>query len=83
MVRHLSGPTISWYHQHMSKSTGDTTKKKRPPAPGTPVMVRLQPDMLAALDKFIDEQSDISRPEAVRLILRDWLIGNQMLDKSS
>lgn len=42
-------------------------------------MVRLQPDMLDALDKFVDESVGVSRPEAVRLILRDWLTKNQML----
>lgn len=58
-------------------------KKRRGPAPtgkGIPVMVRLQPDMLSALDKFVDERGNISRPEAVRLILRDWMIGNGLLD---
>lgn len=43
-------------------------------------MVRLQPDMLAALDKFVDEQMGITRPEAIRLILRDWLISNGSLN---
>lgn len=52
----------------------------RPRVDATPVTVRIPPDMLAALDKFVDEQAGISRPEAVRLILRDWLVGNQMLD---
>ena len=37
---------------------------------------------VAALDKFVDEQVGITRPEAVRLILRDWLIGNRMLDNA-
>lgn len=38
---------------------------------GTPVQVRLQPDMLAALDALIDRSPDPkpSRPEAVRQIL--------------
>lgn len=58
------------------------TQKRRGPAPtgkGILVGVRIQPDMLAALDKFVAEKAGISRPEAVRLILRDWLIGNQFL----
>lgn len=63
----------------MIKSTGDITKKSRPPAPGTPVLVRLQPDMLAALDKFVDRDAIRSRPEAVRLILLDWLADNGCL----
>lgn len=69
----------------MNRSTTVQPQKKRGPKPtgkGTPIQVRLQPDMLAALDKFVDEQAGISRPEAVRLILKDWLIGNQLLDSS-
>ena len=51
------------------------TKKRRGPAPsgkGTLVGVRLQPPLLAALDKFIaDSPADnsLTRPEAVRLLL--------------
>jgi metal-responsive CopG/Arc/MetJ family transcriptional regulator len=45
---------------------------------GTPVQVRLQPDMLAGVDQFVAEH-DVSRPEAVRLIIRDWLIRHQVL----
>ena len=37
-------------------------------------MLRLSPDMLAGLDQFVAEHGDISRPEAVRLIIRDWMI---------
>lgn len=49
-------------------------KKRRGPKPtgwGTPVVVRLQPDMLAALDALIAQQPDPkpSRPEAVRQVL--------------
>lgn len=43
-------------------------------------MVRLQPDMLAALDKFVDRDAIQSRPEAIRLILKEWLAANQMMD---
>jgi hypothetical protein len=60
----------------MAKSTRDTTKiaekirRKRPPAPGTPVMTRLQPDQLAKLDAWIKRQDDeLSRPEAVRRLV--------------
>lgn len=69
----------------MSKSTTVLTeKKKRGPAPtgkGTLIGVRLQPDMLEALDKFVDQDAIPSRPEAVRLILKHWLVENQMLPK--
>lgn len=61
----------------MAKATRDTTKRKRPPAAGTPVMLRLQPEPLDALDAFAASEKDApSRPEAVRRILRDWLIGH-------
>ena len=59
-----------------------TQKKKRGPAPtgkGQIVGVRLHDDLLLPLDKFAAEQDDRSRPEAVRRILRDWLIGNGYL----
>lgn len=37
-------------------------------------MVRLQPDQLAALDAWIAGQDpELSRPEAIRLILREKL----------
>lgn len=42
---------------------------------GTPVQVRLQPDLLGALDKFIrEEKRDLSRPEAIRELLADNLV---------
>lgn len=47
--------------------------KKRGPQPtgvGTPIQVRLQPDLLAKLDAWIEAQPDQpSRPEAVRRVL--------------
>lgn len=57
----------------MSKQTV-LTKKRRGPVPtgkGTLVGVRLQPDDLSTLDDYIREQRDaLSRPEAVRQLLR-------------
>lgn len=57
---------------------GQTLKsRKRGPAPtgvGVPVLVRLQPDQLAALDSWIETKAfDMSRPEAIRLILKEKL----------
>jgi hypothetical protein len=55
-----------------------TRKKPGPPATGkgTPVQVRLQPTLLARLDKFVATSArDLSRPEAVRLILTNGLSG--------
>ena len=48
---------------------------------GTPVMVRIQPPMLDALDEWISKQEGRkpTRPEAVRKALSDWLIGLGLL----
>ena len=61
----------------MVKATRDITKKKRAAQPGTPVLVRLQPDQLAALDRWIDAQSKPkpSRPEALRRLLGEAISG--------
>ncbi|WP_201788314.1 ribbon-helix-helix domain-containing protein [Mesorhizobium sp. ORS 3428] len=59
-------------------------KKKRGPAPtgkGIQVQVRLQPELLAPLDKAAADLSETSRPEAVRRILREWLQANGYLSK--
>jgi hypothetical protein len=52
-------------------------KKRKGPAPtgkGAPIMVRLQPDQLSALDAWIeDRQPKPTRPEAIRLILGEKL----------
>lgn len=55
-------------------ATGDTTKRKRPPQSGAPVMVRLQPDQLAALDAWIAAQPEpVTRPEAIRRLVEKGL----------
>ena len=57
----------------MAKQDTVITKKRRGPVPtgkGTLIGVRLQPDMLAALDLFIeDRETELTRPEAIRVIL--------------
>lgn len=60
----------------MADAIADIEKRKRgrPRTDATPVMVRLQPDQLASLDAWIERQaSPPSRPEAIRLILREKL----------
>lgn len=51
--------------------------KKRGPKPtgwGTPIMVRLRPEQLAALDEWIASQArKPSRPEAIRILLAEAL----------
>lgn len=71
----------------MDQSIRATTKKRGRPkttGKGAPIQVRLQPDLLAALDAFLAERPDIkSRPEAVRLLLSDALIGLRLLPLDS
>ena len=58
------------------------TKSRGRPATGKghQVVTRLHDDILEPLDKFASEESDgPSRPEAIRRILRDWLIGHGYL----
>jgi hypothetical protein len=59
----------------MNASTRDTTKRERRPradAPGTPIVVRMQPDQLAPLDALIADQPEPkpSRPDVLREALR-------------
>lgn len=64
----------------MAKAIDDIIKTRgRPKTDTTPIMVRVPPDMLEAIDKFTDKI--YSRPQAVRLILRKWLVENGMLPK--
>ena len=59
----------------MAKQT--VIPKKRGPAPtgkGTPIMVRLQPFQLAALDAWIAKQdAPLTRPEAIRAMMETIL----------
>jgi hypothetical protein len=64
----------------MAKSTTDI--KRRPGQSGTPVLVRLQPELLAVVDSVLAGESEpklLSRPDVVRSIIRDWAIGNGYL----
>jgi hypothetical protein len=60
---------LSCYHKGMVNSM----KKPRSRATGTPVMVRLQPEQLKAIDALRREQETLpSRPEMIRrLVERD------------
>ena len=50
-------------------ATRDITKK-RSSQTGKPILVRLQPDELELLDLWIDANEPMSRPEAMRRILK-------------
>ncbi|RXT18323.1 hypothetical protein B5U98_24000 [Bosea sp. Tri-39] len=62
----------------MTTSITDNKKPRGRPRTGvgTLVGVRMSPDELALLDRFIAEMKpDLSRPEALRFAFRDWAIG--------
>lgn len=55
--------------------------RKRGPAPtgkGTPIQVRVQPDLMAGVDAFIEERraygEDLTRPEALRTLAAEALV---------
>lgn len=66
----------------MSKSTTVITQLKKKPGPkptgkGKLVGVRVHPDMMSGIDAFLESEPDLkSRPDAIREILKDWLIGH-------
>lgn len=59
---------------------GPKKSRGRPAVESDAIKARIQEPDLSALDAFAAEYS-IPRPEAVRRILRDWLIGNGYLPK--
>lgn len=57
----------------MSDQATVLTKKRKGPAPtgkGTLIGVRLQPDQLELLDLWRAANGDVSRPEAIRQIIK-------------
>ena len=49
----------------------------RPRIDAVPVTVRVPPELLAHIDTFAASEPDTpSRPEALRRIVRDWLVGH-------
>lgn len=53
-----------------------TEKKKmgRPPTDSEPVMIRMQPDMIAAIDEYRRTLEDLpTRPEVIRRVIADFL----------
>lgn len=68
------------------KSITDTKKPKkgRPPIDSEGFNVRLPRHLIDALEAYRREQNAIpSRPEAIRAILTDWLIGHGHLPAPS
>ena len=52
----------------------------RPRVDAVPITLRVPPNLLSPLDAFaadtVNEDAPIGRPEAIRRILKDWLIGH-------
>lgn len=68
----------------MSSSTINPIKKSRgrPAVDSDQVNIRLVRGDLDAIDAFAAEQADsLTRPEAIRRIIRDWLQANGYLSK--
>lgn len=82
-----SGPTKTVLAQLIMARQSVITQKRRGPAPtgkGTLVGVRLQPDLLAVLDRFIaEEKPAMSRPEALRHAFAEWVARNPRLSSGS
>lgn len=57
------------------------SSRGRPPVDSEPITLRLPRDMLDALARFSAEQPapQPSRTEALRIILKDWLVGSGYL----
>ncbi|MXP28108.1 hypothetical protein GRI58_04635 [Porphyrobacter algicida] len=62
----------------MTQSTHGTTKNRRASQAGKSINVRLQPDQLARLDDWIEEDGGrFTRPEAIRTLLNHaWGLTN-------
>jgi hypothetical protein len=63
-----------------SATSATPPKKRGPPATGKgePILVRLQPAQLAALDAWIGRQdAQLSRPEAIRRLVEQALAVSQ------
>lgn len=64
----------------MMSISGAKKTRGRPKVGSTSLNVRMPPDELALLDRFIAEQKpDMSRPEALRFAFKDWAIGQGLL----
>lgn len=63
------------------QSTINVPKKSRgrPTVESDRIVLRIQEPNLGAVDAFATEQGGITRQEAIRRILRDWLIGHGYL----
>ena len=78
VFQHLGGPTFPCYQGFYDPSIRDNTKKSGPPptGKGVPILVRLQPPLLADVDQWIARQDiPFTRPEAIRRLIEIALTG--------
>lgn len=65
----------------MTRASSDIKSFKRPGQSGTPIMLRVQPNLLDGIDRFIAEEAPgISRPEAIRRLTVEALQKMGMYD---
>lgn len=59
-------------------------KMGRPPTDTEPVTIRMEREMLIAIDDYRRQQEDLpSRPEVVRRVMNEWLAGIQKDSKTA
>jgi hypothetical protein len=80
----LGARASACYHGFCMPQESVIPKKRRGPVPtgkGQPIVVRTQPDLLSALDRWIARHPEPkpSRPEAVRRVLVEHLTGERLL----
>jgi len=69
----------------MKRQSATPPKKRGPPATGKgePILVRLQPAQLAALDAWIARQdAQLSRPEAIRRLLEQLAVSQPIKSRT-
>ena len=66
----------------MAQSIDDIEKRRgrgRPATNATPVLVRIEPRELAALDAYVAAADRMTRPQVIRAALANWLAGQGYL----
>jgi hypothetical protein len=72
VFQHRGGPHFLDIRVYMSRQSVISRKKRGPPptGKGAPILVRIQPPLLANLDVWIASQDDsLTRPEAIRRLI--------------
>lgn len=59
-----------------SKTSFSQDPASKPGGTTALVGVRLQPDLLSALDRYAKEHGEMTRPQALRAAFRDWAVAH-------